>query len=69
MSDIRSDIVEEAIKLRAKDGLHPTFDREYADLDWITPKGTSAECAPMMLAEKKLAELLLGSRRVLPRVP
>src|SRR5215216_6423722 len=62
MSDLRSDIVEEglriveeaereglpirllggvAIKLRAKDGLHPAFEREYADLDWITPKGTS----------------------------
>src|SRR5215218_1126013 len=64
MSDLRSDIVEEglriveeaereglpirllggvAIKLRAKDGLHPAFEREYADLDWITPKGTSAD--------------------------
>jgi hypothetical protein len=64
MSDIRSDMVEEAlriageaekrnlalrllggvaIKLRAKDGLNPTFRREYADLDWITPKGTSAD--------------------------
>ena len=32
-----------AIKLRAKDGLHPAFEREYADLDWITPKGTSAD--------------------------
>jgi hypothetical protein len=64
MSDLRSDIVEEAlriakeadreglplrllggvaIKLRAKDGLHPAFEREYADLDWITSKGTSAD--------------------------
>jgi hypothetical protein len=32
-----------AIKLRAKDGLHPAFEREYADLDWITAKGTSAD--------------------------
>jgi hypothetical protein len=32
-----------AIKLRAKDGLQPAFEREYADLDWITPKGTSAD--------------------------
>jgi hypothetical protein len=31
-----------AIKLRASDGLHPAFEREYADLDWITPKGASA---------------------------
>lgn len=31
-----------AIKLRAKDGLQPVFRREYADLDWITPKGSSA---------------------------
>src|SRR5918998_1311361 len=30
-----------AIKLRAKDGLNPAFERDYADLDWITPKGTS----------------------------
>ncbi len=54
MSEIRSDMAEEAlrlaeeaeredltlrllggvaIKLRAKDGLHPAFEREYADLD------------------------------------
>jgi hypothetical protein len=32
-----------AVKLRAKDGLHPAFEREYADLDWITPKGTSPD--------------------------
>jgi hypothetical protein len=31
-----------AIKLRARDGLYPAFEREYADLDWITPKGASA---------------------------
>jgi hypothetical protein len=64
VSDIRSDVVEEAlrvaeeaereglplrllggvaIRLRAKDGLHPAFERAYADLDWITPKGTSAD--------------------------
>ena len=64
MSDLRSDVVEEAmriaeeaeredlalrllggvaIKLRAKDGLHPAFEREYADLDWITSRGASAK--------------------------
>src|SRR3712207_1891019 len=64
MSDIRSNIVEEAlrvaeeadreglplrllggvaVRLRARDGLHPAFEREYADLDWITPKGASAD--------------------------
>src|SRR5215213_3711666 len=32
-----------AIKLRAKDGLHPAFEREYADLDWIVPKGKSSD--------------------------
>jgi hypothetical protein len=32
-----------AIRLRAKDGLVPVFRREYADHDWITPKGTSAD--------------------------
>ncbi len=31
-----------AIKLRAEDGLHPAFQREYADLDWIAPKGASS---------------------------
>ena len=64
MSDIRSDMAEEAlrvteeadrenlalrllggvaIKLRAKDGLNPAFEREYADLDWIVPRGTSRD--------------------------
>ena len=32
-----------AIRLRAKDGLHPAFEREYADLDWIVPKGKSSD--------------------------
>jgi hypothetical protein len=32
-----------AIKLRSKDGLRPAFERDYADLDWITPKGASRE--------------------------
>src|SRR3712207_1129610 len=32
-----------AIRLRAEDGLHPAFEREYADLDWIVPKGKSSE--------------------------
>src|SRR5918997_2909076 len=32
-----------AIRLRAKDGLHPAFEREYADLDWIVPKGKSSQ--------------------------
>lgn len=32
-----------AVKIRAKNGLEPAFQREYADLDWITPKGTSAK--------------------------
>jgi hypothetical protein len=32
-----------AIRLRAKDGLRPAFERDYADLDWITPKGASRE--------------------------
>jgi hypothetical protein len=31
-----------AIKLRAKDGLDPVFEREYGDHDWITPRRTSA---------------------------
>ncbi len=32
-----------AIKLRAPEGLNPAFEREYADLDWITQKGGSAD--------------------------
>ena len=32
-----------AIRLRARGGLHPVFEREYADLDWIVPKGKSSE--------------------------
>jgi hypothetical protein len=32
-----------AIRLRAKEGLHPAFEREYADLDWIVPKGKSSQ--------------------------
>ena len=32
-----------AVRLRATDGLHPAFEREYADLDWITPRGTSPD--------------------------
>src|SRR5437588_12656714 len=32
-----------AIKLRAKDDLPPVFRREYADSDWITSKGRSAD--------------------------
>ena len=32
-----------AIRLRAENGLHPAFEREYADLDWIVPKGKSSQ--------------------------
>jgi hypothetical protein len=32
-----------AIKVRATEGLQPAFEREYADLDWITPKGKSSK--------------------------
>src|SRR5215203_7232306 len=31
-----------AVKVRAREGLAPAFEREYADLDWITPKGKSS---------------------------
>ena len=31
-----------AIRVRAKDGLAPVFEREYADHDWISSKGASA---------------------------
>ena len=32
-----------AIKVRAEGGLDPAFEREYADLDWITKKGKSSQ--------------------------
>ncbi len=32
-----------AIRLRAGDRLHPAFRREYADLDFVAPRGSSAE--------------------------
>src|SRR4028118_257825 len=32
-----------AINVRARDGLRPCFRREYADMDFIVPKGRSAE--------------------------
>src|ERR671917_1448771 len=32
-----------AIRVRAHDGLEPAFEREYADLDWITQKGKSSQ--------------------------
>lgn len=31
-----------AIKVRAQDGLQAAFERDYADLDWIAPKGKSS---------------------------
>ena len=40
-----------AIKVRAKDGLHPVFEREYADLDWISSRSASSG------VQKLLAEL------------
>ncbi|HSL01549.1 MAG TPA: hypothetical protein VK869_14535 [Rubrobacteraceae bacterium] len=46
-----------AIKMRAEDGLHPAFRREYADLDWIAPKGASG-------AAQKLFEALGYSPQV-----
>jgi hypothetical protein len=32
-----------AVRLRARNGLHPAFHRQYADLDWIAARGASAE--------------------------
>src|SRR5215207_9987461 len=32
-----------AIKVRAEGGMEPAFEREYADLDWITRKGKSSQ--------------------------
>jgi cation transport regulator ChaC len=32
-----------AIKVRARERLQPAFEREYADLDWIIPKGKSSK--------------------------
>ncbi len=64
VSDIRSDVVEEAlrvageagrvgvplrllggvaVRLRAEGDFDPVFEREYADLDWVAAKGSSAQ--------------------------
>jgi hypothetical protein len=32
-----------AVKVRARDGLDPVFERRYNDLDWIVPRGASGE--------------------------
>jgi hypothetical protein len=32
-----------AVRIRARDGLDPAFQRPYADLDWIVPRGASAQ--------------------------
>lgn len=40
-----------AVRVRAKDGLDSAFEREYADLDWISPKGTSAAAQRFLEAQ------------------
>lgn len=59
-----------AVKLRAKDGLlDPAFEREYADLDWITPKGTSAKARRFFeglgYAPQKRFNAIYGGERLL----
>ena len=39
-----------AIKVRARERLQPAFEREYADLDWITRKGGSADAQKLFEA-------------------
>ncbi len=58
-----------AVKIRAKDGLDPAFQREYADLDWIVPRGTSARAQKLFdslgYAPQSRFNTLYGSERLL----
>ncbi len=58
-----------AVRVRAKDGLGPAFEREYADLDWISPRGTSAAAQRFFEAQgyapQTLFNALYGRERLL----
>jgi len=58
-----------AINVRARDGLQPAFRREYADMDFIVPKGRSAETQKFFEAQGYAPQTrfntLYGSERLL----
>ncbi|QIN82252.1 hypothetical protein GBA63_06010 [Rubrobacter tropicus] len=58
-----------AVNVRARDGLEPAFRREYADMDFITPKGRSAEAQKFFESEGYTPQTrfntLYGSERLL----
>jgi len=58
-----------AINVRARDGLQPAFRREYADMDFIVPKGRSAETQKFFeslgYAPQTRFNTLYGSERLL----
>ncbi len=58
-----------AVNVRAGDGLEPAFRREYADMDFITPKGRSAEARKLFeslgYAPQTRFNALYGSERLL----
>ena len=58
-----------AINVRARDGLRPAFRREYADMDFIVPKGRSAETQKFFdslgYAPQTRFNALYGSERLL----
>src|SRR4028119_2425824 len=58
-----------AINVRARDGLRPCFRREYADMDFIVPKGRSAETQKFFeslgYAPQTRFNTLYGSERLL----
>ena len=58
-----------AVNVRAGDGLKPAFRREYADMDFITPKGRSSEARKFFeslgYAPQTRFNTLYGSERLL----
>ena len=58
-----------AVNVRAKSGLRPAFRREYADMDFITPKGRSSEAQKFFeslgYAPQTRFNTLYGSERLL----
>ena len=58
-----------AINVRARDGLQPAFRREYADMDFIVPKGRSSETQKFFealgYAPQTRFNTLYGSERLL----
>lgn len=58
-----------AVKVRARNGLDPAFQRPYADLDWIVPRGGSGEAQKLFeglgYAPQVRFNAIYGSERLL----